>query len=374
MTIDHARERSSLPLMVRDQRGAILVMGVFMAALLVGFLYYVKGIGEAIVYRERMQDAADTSVFAGAATHARGMNMEAMLNVSSAGVLAVVTGGRLAHTFTAPAALAHITRATRGQRAGILRVQREAETQWRRLARPLFSALRLSNTVASAVTTAIPDAAQQHALDAASSAFRPTVRGAFPYPRFRPLPVEDSTVNDLVLRAAAAVPPLAVPPYRRFSVALGFLASVPPAELVRQAAARARATLDDRREILPFVVPKRLGPAAVLGSESMQVRIVVGGEFDYALSEQGVLVATWGNSERTDENQDGLAALGSLALAQAEYYYDGPGARGVAVEPELGGATPPRPHRRPQAVRHVHGRLLRARGHVHPRPRAGGGA
>lgn len=323
---DRAPHRPGSPIL-RDQRGAIVVLGVFMAALLVGFLYYVKGIGDAILFRERMQDAADASAFAAAATHARGMNMEAMLNVSSAGVLAVVTAARLANTYTPGSALTRITRATRRQRPGILRVQARAKDQFDRLKRPLFSVLRLGNTVATAVATAIPDAAQRHAAEAAASAFRPTVEGAFPYPRFRPLPVEDSTLEDLVLRASAAVPPLARPPYREFSLVMSFLDTIPFDELVRQAALRARATLDAERSILPFVVPKRLGPGSALGSEGLQVRVAVGGGYDFALSEEGVAVASWGDIAPPDERQDELSILANVALAQAEYLYDGPGAR-----------------------------------------------
>ena len=37
-----------------DERGAILVMGIFMCACLVGILWYLAGIGDAVVFRERM--------------------------------------------------------------------------------------------------------------------------------------------------------------------------------------------------------------------------------------------------------------------------------------------------------------------------------
>ena len=49
----------SQPSLIADQSGAIMVMGVFMAVLLVGFMYYVIGVGETIFYRERMGDAVD---------------------------------------------------------------------------------------------------------------------------------------------------------------------------------------------------------------------------------------------------------------------------------------------------------------------------
>ena len=43
----------SAPL-VRDERGAIMVIGVFMAVMLVGVLYYVWGIGGAVLFTIRL--------------------------------------------------------------------------------------------------------------------------------------------------------------------------------------------------------------------------------------------------------------------------------------------------------------------------------
>lgn len=73
----------------------MMVVGVFMATFLVGSLWYIMGIGDAIVYRERLQDAADASVYTSAVVHARGMNMIAMLNLIVAAVLAVLVAFKL---------------------------------------------------------------------------------------------------------------------------------------------------------------------------------------------------------------------------------------------------------------------------------------
>jgi hypothetical protein len=72
-----------------DQRGAIMVLGIFMCSCIVGVLWYIAGIGDAIVYRERMQEAADAVAFSGATLHARGMNLIVLLNLLMAVVLAV---------------------------------------------------------------------------------------------------------------------------------------------------------------------------------------------------------------------------------------------------------------------------------------------
>jgi hypothetical protein len=74
---------------VADERGAILVMGIFMCACMVGILWYLAGIGDAIMYRERMQEASDATAYSAAVLHARGMNLLVMINFIMACVLAV---------------------------------------------------------------------------------------------------------------------------------------------------------------------------------------------------------------------------------------------------------------------------------------------
>ncbi len=72
-----------------DERGAMMIISIFMAMLVVAMLYYVAGIGETIVYRERLQDASDSAVMAGAVNFARAMNIVSLMNVVMASVLAV---------------------------------------------------------------------------------------------------------------------------------------------------------------------------------------------------------------------------------------------------------------------------------------------
>src|SRR5262245_20154937 len=72
-----------------DQRGAIVLMGVFMSVFLVGALWYAIGIGNAIVYRETVQTGADSTAFAAAVYHARGMNVIAMVNIVIGAVMAI---------------------------------------------------------------------------------------------------------------------------------------------------------------------------------------------------------------------------------------------------------------------------------------------
>ena len=64
-----------------DERGAVLLIGLFMALSLVGSLWFIMGIGDAIVVRDRGQELADAAALSSASIHARGMNFIAAVNV-----------------------------------------------------------------------------------------------------------------------------------------------------------------------------------------------------------------------------------------------------------------------------------------------------
>src|SRR5688572_6404862 len=83
------RARAALQKLDQDERGAVLVLGVFMAACIAGMLWYLAGIGDAIIYRQRMQEASDAAAFSAAVLHARGMNLIVLLNLIMACVLGV---------------------------------------------------------------------------------------------------------------------------------------------------------------------------------------------------------------------------------------------------------------------------------------------
>ncbi len=79
-----AKEVPSTPLdvgaLAGDEHGAVLFMGLFMALFLVGSLWFLIGMGDAIVVRQAAQEATDAAVFSSAAIHAKGMNIIAFLN------------------------------------------------------------------------------------------------------------------------------------------------------------------------------------------------------------------------------------------------------------------------------------------------------
>jgi hypothetical protein len=80
---------------LKDDRGAVMVMAVFVALLLVGILYHVAGVGGAALEQQIMQDAADATAFSAAAVHARGMNIIAMLNLLMVALLTILVALRL---------------------------------------------------------------------------------------------------------------------------------------------------------------------------------------------------------------------------------------------------------------------------------------
>ncbi len=64
-----------------DTRGAVMVMGLFMATFLIGAMWFMKGIGDAVVFKDRMQESADHVAFTSAVIHARGMNIISVINL-----------------------------------------------------------------------------------------------------------------------------------------------------------------------------------------------------------------------------------------------------------------------------------------------------
>ena len=83
--------------LVTNTRGASLVAGIFMAAILCGALFFLAGVGRALVQREALQDSADAVAFTSAVYHARGMNLIVLLNVLPAALILVLIGVKVVH-------------------------------------------------------------------------------------------------------------------------------------------------------------------------------------------------------------------------------------------------------------------------------------
>lgn len=87
MTLGSSTRR---PALLRDEAGGLLIIGALMGALLVGGLWYMASVGDAILWREHAQDAADAAAFENAVWNARGMNILVLLNMLMALVMAVL--------------------------------------------------------------------------------------------------------------------------------------------------------------------------------------------------------------------------------------------------------------------------------------------
>tara|TARA_B100001750_G_scaffold247855_1_gene275234 strand:+ start:1935 stop:3122 length:1188 start_codon:yes stop_codon:yes gene_type:complete len=81
---------------LRNENGAMLIVGIFMVMFIAAMLYYVVGIGDTVTYRERMQDAADAGAMTGAIFMARGMNIITLMNLTLASVFGVLIAAQTA--------------------------------------------------------------------------------------------------------------------------------------------------------------------------------------------------------------------------------------------------------------------------------------
>jgi hypothetical protein len=209
--------------LARDERGAMIVMGLFFAVMLSGFLYYLIGVGEAIVYRETMQDAADAGAFSAAVVHARGMNILVLINLIMAALLAVLVALKLIQTLIIAAivvcgALAFVTFGATLAAIPPLQSAQSAVGRVHDSLKPVvFNLLRVGHETAGVVRVAIPPAATVRAYDVVmDDAFAPAPRFGFTWPIGigRTLPTEDGEYEVLCHRAGAAVGDIVALPFR----------------------------------------------------------------------------------------------------------------------------------------------------------------
>ncbi len=172
----HPENRS----LVRDQRGAVLLVSVFMSAFLVGALWYAIGIGDAAVYRQYMQDGADAIAFGSAVYHARGMNIIALINMVMAAVLMVLVAFKIAQLLLIAANIAScligailnpICNLTTAALPPFNKLVQTVETVVDKVLRGLYLA-------SNAVAVGMPWVAEGKAISVASG-YKPTVDGGF---------------------------------------------------------------------------------------------------------------------------------------------------------------------------------------------------
>jgi len=309
-----------------DDSGAVMVIGVFMAMLVTGFLYYIIGIGNTIIYRERMQDAADAIAFSGAVTYARGLNLIALINIILTLLMVIHMAMRLVQTAL------FITALICGLGAcPPLVVPLETAEQWlERLADAydttiLQPALSLGHTASGVIREAWPQIAQGRVvLSTVGGSYQPPVTFGtlVPVPA-RALPVKPVPLRVLCDHAA-----------RQLSAALTFPLSVlPPAVRNAIASALARFTAlafcpQDRSDWRPYDLDRGTGSCrdGLPGNdcEYAQIRgVVYASRTPSEGNERGVAVANWGRTAGGGLSS-AFEPFTHIGIAQAEYYYDDP--------------------------------------------------
>ena len=220
-----------------NERGAIMCIALFMCVFLAGALWYMVGVGDMIVERERLQESADAVAFSSAVIHARGMNAIAMMNVIMAALMAVLMAVKTAQLLLiiTAAVAAALLAASQGScticrevlEASIEGIQK-TEDVLHGIERPLLNGVESLSTAQKAVARTTPWLGQAEAktlerfyADPKSSKHydaAPIEIAASASPSMIPrdggpvtlgLPVEDDEVMRLCERAGRVLPPYA---------------------------------------------------------------------------------------------------------------------------------------------------------------------
>jgi hypothetical protein len=304
--------------LARDERGAIVVIGLFASVFIVGVLYYLLGFGSAMRHGERMQDAADATTFSSAVMHARGMNLVALMNMVKLAV-AVVLAGLLAIMAAATSTITWITSGGphRFHRYAwtiplLALVLAEAQSLYGSAEGPAREILAATDRIQTTLRDELPGIAVEKARLDVLPEYAPVAIDLRPWPGVRPLPIGEGRATDLCRRAM---------PY---GVEMGKLAfsEVPSGKIA------GRALGYHIGEFPLLCLAQNVRPQEVsdgqLGGEAYQLRLLIAGQPLATLGEQGVKVATF----RADEDPGRIGALRAdlsrVGFAQAEYYFEGP--------------------------------------------------
>lgn len=310
--------------LLSDESGATMVIGVFMAAMLVGFLYYLHGTANMILHRDHLQDAADSSAFASAVIHARAMNYLVVLNIIMAVCAVIGTAFRICEeALLAGAVAATIVCIASWGSSGCS----EAATNWSRYSSVSRAAdrvenamegiIRVVNTVADVLVTVTPALAAYRVFVYAGE-YGPAASMGWQIPKGMPVEEDDTNwpCDEKVSFAGwvgAAVVMTTMGDWNLYS-GIAYAAELVPAIRNRHA----RHYCDDMDSF------KRLEDDAWLGEEPFQLQTLVTGDSSRPRwTEQGVAVAGWSNDGTNIS--DSLDFLNEGMVAQSEYYFEDEG-------------------------------------------------
>lgn len=202
-----------------------MIIGLMMAVFLVGMVYYVIGLGEAVLYRELLQDASDTAALSSALIHARGMNFIVLINLIMAALITVLLVLHVLMTLLRIAIIAltlmsWLSVGTTGAVAGVLAAAHQSVHAVYQSVEPVvLNLLTVLHNVSKAVSIVVPPVATLETVIEVNRHQQGPAQFAFAVPTRLTLPVEpdafsvlcDRAQNNVAALATAHLPEVARP-------------------------------------------------------------------------------------------------------------------------------------------------------------------
>lgn len=191
----------------QDDRGAVMVIALFLAVFLLGLLYYVVGTTETVFFREHLQDAADGAALSGAVMRARGMNLIVLINIVMAALLAILVTIKLIEGLAIigmviAAALAWFTGgSTLAAIPPLKTAQADMDAAYQQVQPPVFAALKALHSASDLVSSVAPTVADGIVLADIAANDQPAGSRGFASATRPTLPVSDDTFSELCGRA-----------------------------------------------------------------------------------------------------------------------------------------------------------------------------
>lgn len=307
--------------LLSDESGATMVIGVFMAAMLVGFLYYMYGMGSVIIHRDRLQDAADSGAFAAAVIHARAMNILSILNMIMAVFAIVGAAFRIAQDIVFWSAFwawigcswpycvdaVRHTADYRSTRSRASNIESYMETL-----------TRITHGVAVLVREGAPIMAQARVVTW-SEHYDPTTNIGVMYPLLPSLAAEEDDSNWPCREKVKVLAMIGGGAISLFSThQSGYYFAGLASGLAEEGLTSNRS--DYWCDMDNF---QKVEEGAWLGEQEFQLLAFMEGPRRYEWAEEGVAVAGWG--ETGSNMTDDLRAINNFSVAQAEYYFEDDG-------------------------------------------------
>jgi hypothetical protein len=321
----------------------MMLMSLFMGLFAIGTLYYVLGVGDAILYRRLMQDGADAGAHAASVMGAKGMNLHSLLNVVmavTAGILLVIRSVEVLLEITLGVLYGLVATVVLAAKAAtLIGVLTPVEATIEKVGDAVEQFVQVAHDALDvahhAVQRGYPLLAQVRAVDAMAfqEAYDPPVAGGFVVPLLGPrlpegglgLPVEKAEIGALCDRVSDGL-------QNRLSNVrskvpkwlLKFLGGVVGGAL---RLGKRRTCADEVVESPRRVIETRADGSVVwLGHEEFQYRAYDIGrdphDDHWRRGELGIRAAQ-GGAEDGRNGPYGAHLVGRIGFAQSEYYFDG---------------------------------------------------